>query len=1693
MSAVKLPHAIEEKLGELSQKVRKLWFYRGVSWFALVFLGSALGLVLLDRNFDPPGYVRALLLVGWAAAQVVAFRRLVIRPMRNPIPVPLLAAAIEDQFPNLAERLTTLVELSENAGPGNGSQALIAVLAKDTAQRAKKLNFIKAAPTASVMRLGLASLVIAGVILAPLFLIPGAVESLRRYLMPWGGAKAETGFRVVVSSKDLVVKRNDAVTLTGFLERLSADAPLPELATLVYKEAEGEPRKLPMTGDEQAAFTVTRPRVVEGFEYCIEADDVRSEWFTVTVVDAVELGEGTSFTVRPPKYAKGSIEDKPHQGLQEFEALQYSRVSFDLKFNRPARSANFEWKPSNPNGQIAADQFFATLSDDRTSGTAEWMLIGDGTLKLILTGEHNVRTEVVVATKATPDAPPKFEKVTGATEAIRDVRPGERVPIELLVTDDVKVDKLELHLEVNGDPTTKRVLPIPLKDVGTPRAEGRYSFDLADKAKEGDAIKFRIRAVDNRSVPEFQKAPQEVFFPEKGWSSLRIDRSAKPLAEQDILAKKDKIKEKLEEAKKDVAAAEKAVEEVKKEAAGKDQLTPEQIARLDNARNKEKDAARQLDDLAREAGLTPDFRPLANRIKNVEEEQLRPADEQLRKAQNEADPAVRDKAIREADQQLDRAKEKLDELNKQVDSTARNLQDKRKLEEIADKQKELAEELKNNPNNDRVARDVAKRQQELNAELDDVLKNNPELKKAVDDLAAERAKDLAEEAKQIAEDQKRLDRAAKDQADAARKKALDAAGRKQKELGEKAEQLRKETRGDAKVAGAEALPKEPFDRANEQIEKGNAVDAMTEQEKAARELDRLADALEKAAGDRRDPKKAAEQLAKLEDELRKKAAENKEPNDELRKAREKEQVAVKRATEKLATPPGDEEAKKAKEDALEKLDRAKKAAAENDPAKADEAMKDAADALKKLADKLPSRDERLRAAKQELEKLQREQDALNKEIQDKAKGLEKKADEASRKDAAEKLADTAKKQEELAKKIEELDAPGLENRKERTADAAERAAEDLKQGRTQDIGASQQQAKRAMEQLRQALDGQKPNDQKADELAKKQKEIADAAAKADGKPLPNQLQRMQEEQRDLRNELAKMQEPNDAEQLNRTKDAVRKAEEALQRNDADELKKKTKEAAEELDKLADQLAGAESDRQRAERIAEKQEAAAEKAKQQAGKPSTPEQTDAAKEELQRQIEDLNRTRAGEAQEEKKKAADALEKLRREPNPEKAPKLQKDAAEAARALADKMAGGKPEENAKPEPGERGNPDANNEGDTADGQLPSKKDAQTARDLAKQERELKNELAKANERGQQGPMATDGQKAEDLAKQQQQLADEAKQLAEEAGKNGEAQAGPVKEAAKQAQEAADQLKAGAPERGQAAGEKAQQQLEQAAKANPDNAAGQKAKALAERQKELNAKAGEQGKDEGGNAAQQQKQQGNLAKQAGDLADKLEDAANEPGNGDKVDADKLKKAAEKAREAQRQMERAQREDGAGRKPNAEDARKQADKALDEAKKEAGEAAGEPMDGKGGPMPGDKGGNPNAKQAGKDAKEAEGKMEQAGRELGKKQNGQAQKSMEQAAKKLDDAAKQLGEGGKGDGKGKTGESTTPGGNDGSDKSATTQTDLPKDLQQYLGKPWGELSGEVQSKIIQDLKAKYGEDYARVIKLYFESIAERK
>ncbi len=49
------------------------------------------------------------------------------------------------------------------------------------------------------------------------------------------------------------------------------------------------------------------------------------------------------------------------------------------------------------------------------------------------------------------------------------------------------------------------------------------------------------------------------------------------------------------------------------------------------------------------------------------------------------------------------------------------------------------------------------------------------------------------------------------------------------------------------------------------------------------------------------------------------------------------------------------------------------------------------------------------------------------------------------------------------------------------------------------------------------------------------------------------------------------------------------------------------------------------------------------------------------------------------------------------------------------------------------------------------------------------------------------------------------------------------------------------------------------------------------------------------------------------------------------------------------------------------------------------------------------------------------------------------------------------------------------------------------KEMKQYAGRAWGDLPGELRTRILQDMRARYGEDYARIIQRYFEQIADTR
>ena len=131
-----------------------------------------------------------------------------------------------------------------------------------------------------------------------------------------------------------------------------------------------------MTGDATATFHVTRPNTTDDFEYRIESGPAASDWHTVRVVDPVELTGSSSTTITPPGY----VNQPPRTitGISDIEVLQHSTVQFHLRFNRPAESAQIEWRPDGRSPLDAPDIIPVAIGSDPRSGEVGLRIRGGG-------------------------------------------------------------------------------------------------------------------------------------------------------------------------------------------------------------------------------------------------------------------------------------------------------------------------------------------------------------------------------------------------------------------------------------------------------------------------------------------------------------------------------------------------------------------------------------------------------------------------------------------------------------------------------------------------------------------------------------------------------------------------------------------------------------------------------------------------------------------------------------------------------------------------------------------------------------------------------------------------------------------------------------------------------------------------------------------------------------------------------------------------------------------------------------------------------------------------------------------------------------------------------------------------------------------------------------------------------------------
>ena len=184
--------------------------------------------------------------------------------------------------------------------------------------------------------------------------------------------------------------RGENTALTALIEPAKPNGALPSTVTAVIKTQKSW-SCLPMIfdADKREAF-LTRGPLEAGFDYQVVSGDVESEWRRVTVVDPVRL-EHSRITIAPPAYArKAGEEPAPMDGLPaELTALQYGKITYDLRFNRMPSAAWLEWKPDDETNQASASSSPTKINLSVNSDAAATV-----TVPVLTGGEYRFQAEV---------------------------------------------------------------------------------------------------------------------------------------------------------------------------------------------------------------------------------------------------------------------------------------------------------------------------------------------------------------------------------------------------------------------------------------------------------------------------------------------------------------------------------------------------------------------------------------------------------------------------------------------------------------------------------------------------------------------------------------------------------------------------------------------------------------------------------------------------------------------------------------------------------------------------------------------------------------------------------------------------------------------------------------------------------------------------------------------------------------------------------------------------------------------------------------------------------------------------------------------------------------------------------------------------------------------------------------------------
>nr|HID14836.1 hypothetical protein [Anaerolineae bacterium] len=224
-----------QRLTQLEQRLRLLLLVRGFGALAVAAVVSIGAALILDLLFDLGPVFRTGLLVLCALTSVwVGWRRL-LRPFLSTLTAEELAAVVERSYPELKERLVSVVELENPDVPEQhkGSPLMRELLARQTLKQASRVPFHRAVPAAPYGRRLLLGMSLLAMMFVPSLLAPDSYTLLlSRLFLPWQNHESVGFFLFDVEPGDCVIPRGDDLVIQVTVRRRAGLGRFPDVVWL---------------------------------------------------------------------------------------------------------------------------------------------------------------------------------------------------------------------------------------------------------------------------------------------------------------------------------------------------------------------------------------------------------------------------------------------------------------------------------------------------------------------------------------------------------------------------------------------------------------------------------------------------------------------------------------------------------------------------------------------------------------------------------------------------------------------------------------------------------------------------------------------------------------------------------------------------------------------------------------------------------------------------------------------------------------------------------------------------------------------------------------------------------------------------------------------------------------------------------------------------------------------------------------------------------------------------------------------------------------------------------------------------------------------------------------------------------------------------------------------------------------------